>query len=107
MWNDAGYEESYFSQNEYYASASLLYKAFTNISFSFSTDASVNNMFAQFENAALTESFAQPVRYSLLSVLAAKYVNENVLATASVLSTLVTETVENGTAADNRKRLSP
>lgn len=52
-------------------------------------------MFAQFENAALTESFAQPVRYSLLSVLAAKYVSENVLAMASVLSTLVTETVEN------------
>ncbi|MDD2997013.1 MAG: TonB-dependent receptor, partial [Paludibacter sp.] len=105
--NNVGYEESYFTQNEYYASASLLYKAFRNISFSFSTDGSVNNMFAQFENAALTESFAQPVRYSLLSVLAAKYVSEKLLATASVLSTLVTETVENGTAADNRKRLSP
>ena len=105
--NNVGYEESYFTQNEYYASASLLYKAFRNVSFSFSTDGSVNNMFALFENKALTESFAQPVRYSLLSVLAAKYVSEKVLATASVLSTLVTETVENGTAADNRKRLSP
>lgn len=105
--NSVGYEESIFRQNEYYASAALLYKAFSNFSFSFSTDASVNNMFAEFENEALTESFAKPVRYSLLSVLAAKYVSENVLATASLLSTLVTETVENGTAADNRNRLSP
>jgi len=105
--NSVGYEESIFTQNEYYASAALLYKAFTNISFSFSTDASVNTMFAQFENTALTTGFAQPVRYSLLSALAAKYVSEKVLATASVLSTLVTETVENGTAADNRNQLSP
>lgn len=26
--NSAGFEESYFTQNEYYVSASLLYKAF-------------------------------------------------------------------------------
>jgi vitamin B12 transporter len=105
--NNVGYEESYFVQNEYYASAALLYRAFQHISFSFSTDASVNNMFARYENVALTESFAQPVRYSLLSVLAAKYVTENVLATASLLSTLVTETVVNGTNAPDRNRLSP
>jgi outer membrane cobalamin receptor len=105
--NNTGYEESYFTQNEYYASGSLLYKAFRNISFSFSTDASLNNMFASFENEALTRSFAQPVRYSLISVLAAKYVSEKILTTASVLSTLVTETVMNGTPATGSNRLSP
>lgn len=105
--NNVGYEESYFIQNEYYASAALLYRAFQNLSFSFSTDASVNNMFARYENVALTEDFAKPVRYSLLSVIAAKYVTEKVLATASLLSTLVTETVEKGVRAESHNRLSP
>ncbi|HRZ96318.1 MAG TPA: TonB-dependent receptor [Paludibacter sp.] len=105
--NNAGHEESYFTQNEYYTSASVLYRAFQHLSFSFSTDASVNNMFARYENTSLTESFAQPVRYSLLSVLAAKYVTENVLATASLLSTLVTESVKSGTQSSNQNRLSP
>jgi outer membrane cobalamin receptor len=105
--NDVGYEENYFSQNEYYASVALLYRIFQNISFSFSTDASVNNMFARYENVSLTENFAQPVRYSLLSVVAAKYVTENILASFSLLSTLVTETVEKGTKTNDRKRFSP
>ena len=105
--NDTGFEESYFTQNEYYASASVLYRAFQQLSFSFSADGFVNDMHAQYENAALTEDFAKPVRYSLLSVVAAKYVTEKVLATASLLSTLVTETVENGVRAENQNRLSP
>jgi len=105
--NNVGREESFFRQNEYYGSASLLYRAFNKLSFSFSSDASVNNMMAKYENTTLTESFAMPVRYSLLSVLAAKYVTENVLATASLLSTLVTETTQNGASANNQNRLSP
>lgn len=105
--NEAGYEESFFTQNEYYASASLLYRAFGNLSFSFSTDGFVNNMQARYENKALTDDFARPVRYSLLTVVAAKYVTEKMIATVSLLSTLATETVENGTKADNQNRLSP
>ncbi|OJV42891.1 MAG: ligand-gated channel [Bacteroidales bacterium 36-12] len=107
VWNSYGYEESYFTQNEYYLSASALYRAFDKLSFSLSTDASVNNMFARFENEALTNEFAKPLRYSQLSVLAAKYVDNNVLATASLLSTVVVEKVAVGNAAPNQNRLSP
>jgi len=64
-------------------------------------------MFAQYENAALTQSFAQPARYSLLSVVAAKYVTEKLLATASLLSTLMTETTKNTANANDQNRLSP
>ena len=64
-------------------------------------------MHATYENAMLTDDFARPVRYSLLTVLAAKYVSEKMLATASLLSTLVNETTKNGSEADNKKRLSP
>jgi len=107
VWNSYGYEESYFTQNEYYLSASALYRAFDKLSFSLSTDASVNNMFARFENEALTNEFAKPLRYSQLSVLAAKYVDNNILATASLLSTIVVEKVTVGNAAPNQNRLSP
>jgi outer membrane cobalamin receptor len=105
--NSVGYEESRFKQNEYYASAAVLYKAFQNLSFSLSTDGSVNTMFADFENVAMTESFAQPIRYSLLTAVAAKYVSNNLLATASLLSTLVAESTKTVEIADSRNRLSP
>lgn len=107
VWNSYGYEESVFKQNEYYLSASALYRAFPRLSFSFSTDAAVNTMLASFENEALTNEFAKPLRYSQLSVLAAKYVDEHFLATGSLLSTIVTEKVAYGNAAPMRNRLSP
>jgi outer membrane cobalamin receptor len=105
--NELGRMESIYKQNEYYASASLLYKAFQNLSFSVASDGFVNQMTADFETDALDVEFANPTRFSLLSVLAAKYVSNQFLATASVLSTLVNEQVKVGTPADNQHRLSP
>lgn len=105
--NLLGRLESIYRQNEYYASASLLFKAFQNLSFSFAIDGFVNQMTADFETDALDAEFASPTRSSLLSVLAAKYVSNKFLATASVLSTLVSEHVEVGIPAENRQRLSP
>jgi len=105
--NSVGYEESKFKQSEYYASAAVLYKAFQNFSFSLSSDGSVNSMFATYENKALTESFANPKRYSLLTALAAKYVSNSVFATASLLSTLVTESTKTEEYTNSRNRLSP
>lgn len=96
-----GKDENHYSQKEYYISSSLLYRAFENLSFSFSADGSINDMEADFED------FAYPVRYSLLSVVAAKYVTNNFLATASVLNTLVTESVREGDVAENHSRFSP
>lgn len=105
--NELGRMESVYKQNEYYGSVSLLYKAFQNLSFSFATDGFVNQMTADFETDALDAEFANPTRASLLSVLAAKYVSNQFLATASVLSTLVKEQVKVGTPANNQNRFSP
>jgi vitamin B12 transporter len=105
--NDIGKMESLFQQQEYYASVALLYRAFNNLSFSFSTDGFVNQMLADFETPELTDTFARPTRFSLLSVLAARFVSNEVLATASMLSTITNESVEVGEAAANQRRLSP
>jgi len=105
--NVSGKEESIFIQNQYYLSGSLLYKAFRQLSFALSSDFSVNNMFAEYESASLTANFAQPVRYTWLSVLAAKYVSESFMATASLLSTITQEITRFGNSGDNQNRLSP
>lgn len=99
--------ESKYVQSEYYTSGSVLFRAFEQVSFSLATDGFVNTMQADFETQALTDIFATPSRYSLLSVLAAKYVSNSFLATASVLSTLVHEKVKVGMAADDKQKLSP
>jgi Outer membrane cobalamin receptor protein len=97
---DGKMENSYY-QKEYYGSASVLYRAFENISFSASTDGAITTLDADLAN------FAYPTRYSWLSTLAAKYVNNHILATASILSTMVDETVRNGNAANDYRHLSP
>lgn len=96
-----GKTENNYDQQEYYLSASVLYRLIDNLSFSLSTDGSVNTM-----NANL-KAFASPARYSWLTAFAGKYVNEWVTASASVLATVVNEKVKTGTAAPNRRRLSP
>lgn len=96
-----GKTENNYYQQEYYLSASLLYRLVDNLSFSLSTDGSINTLNADMKN------FAYPTRYSWLTVVAGKYVNEWVTATASVLSTLIHEKVQQGTSAENHQRLSP
>lgn len=105
--NDLGRMESVFRQNEYYSSVALLYHASRNLSFSFAADGFVNNMLAEFETPELSDAFARPVRYSLLSVFAAKFVTSELLATASMLSTIVNEKVQVGETPGNHQKLSP
>lgn len=105
--NNSGFESSIYKQNEYYSSISILLRAFNNLSFAFSTDGFINNMHADFENPDLTNEFAKPVRYSLLSVMAAKYVTEKILATTSILSTLVYDKVNMSHVINNQQKLSP
>lgn len=96
-----GKMENTYLQREYYGSASVLFRAFENISFSASTDGAVNTLEADLPD------FAYPTRFSWLSVLAAKYVTNQVLATASVLSTVIDETVKTANPVTNYQHLSP
>lgn len=93
-------ENSYYQQ-EYYLSASALYRVLSNLSFSLSTDGSINRL-----NANLKD-FAYPTRYSWLTAFAGKYVNDWLTASASVLATVINEEVRQGSAAANRRKLSP
>lgn len=93
-------ENSYYQQ-EYYFSASALYRMLQNLSFSLSTDGSINTL-----NANLT-NFAQPTRYSWLTVVAGKYVNEWLTASASLLATVINEQTKTGIGADNHRKLNP
>lgn len=96
-----GKTENNYYQQEYYLSASVLYRLIDNLSFSLSTDGSINTM-----NADL-KAFAYPTRYSWLTAVAGKYVNEWVTASASVLATVINERVKTGVAAPNHRRWSP
>ena len=96
-----GKMENTYVQREYYGSASVLFRALENISFSASTDGAVNTLDADLAD------FVYPTRFTWLSTLATKYVSNQVLATASLLSTVVNETVKNGSAANNYQQLSP
>lgn len=99
--NAEGKLEDTFRQNEIYGSGSVLFRAFENLSFSASTDVAVNNMSANLPD------FVYPTRYTLLTSIAAKYVTNRFLATASLLYTQTSEQVKWGTAADNQRRVSP
>ncbi|KAA6334406.1 TonB-dependent receptor, partial [termite gut metagenome] len=111
-WNDQRYldpdykgvggeTENRYHQQEYYLSASLLYRAGHHLSFSLSSDASINTMNANLNN------FARPVRYSWLAAMSGKYANEWITATASLLNTFVNEETRLGAGAGNHKQLNP
>lgn len=97
----SGKVEDTFTQYEHYGSLSALYRAFPNLSFSASTDLISATMYAN------RQDFVIPTRLTSHTVIATKWVNEQLLATASILRTQTFESAENGTAGTNRSRLSP
>lgn len=99
--NINGCEDNHYRQDEYYLSATLMYRPTSRLSLSLANDGSINRMDADLAD------FAVPTRYTLLNVLAAKYVHERFTATAHLLSTATKETVRHGTPASDRRRLSP
>ena len=99
--NEIGKDESNYLQQEWYGSASVLFRAFNNISFSASNDVSFTNLDAD------SYQFSYPTRLTWLSVLAAKYVDNYFLVTANILSTVVNEKVKTGISAKNFSQLSP
>lgn len=93
-------KNSYYQQ-EYYLSASALYRVIDNLSFSLSTDGSINTMNANLDN------FASPTRYSWLTAFAGKYINDWVTISASALATVINEKAGTGGSAGNHRKLSP
>ena len=97
----SGAEDYSYQQEEAYFSAAFLYKPLTGLSFALATDGAVAGMSCNLKD------FSEPTRYTLLANLSAKYVNEWMLATASVLGTGIRETTVNGPSANAIGRLTP
>jgi outer membrane cobalamin receptor len=96
-----GQQTDVYTQREYYASAALLFTPVNHLSFSVAEDAFINTLDATVPKCLF------PERLTSLTALAVQYKDSRLTATASLLGTFITETVETGEAADDRKRLSP
>src|SRR5690554_1655 len=93
--------EDIFTQYESYASISTLYKLSQNLSLSLASDITSATMYSE------RETFVTPTRLTSQSVMAAKWVSEQFIATSSLLYTQTIETAKDGEAAKNRNKFSP
>lgn len=96
-----GRTENKYDQREYYLSASVLYRILNHLSFSLASDGSLQTLNARPNN------FANPGRYSWLTAVAGKYVNNRLTASASLLATVMNEKTHFGAAGGNHRKLNP
>ena len=94
-------QDSRYNQQEYYLSAIALYRVLPNLSFSSTTDGSVQTLDVNSNN------FAEPTRYSWLTAVAGKYVNNWLTLSASGLFTFINEHTKHGGSGHNYRRLTP
>ena len=97
----SGNTDDRFRQTETYLSATLWTEPAHGLSFSLAQDFAYNDL------STTLRGCQYPERFTLLTALAAHYRSTCLTATASLLNTYITENVRIGTAADDRKRLSP
>ena len=90
-----------FKQTESYATVSAWHNFGKGFSASVAQDFAYNYLSTTLTNCQY------PERFTYLTAIAAKYQGKGILATASLLNTFITENVKIGTAAEDRKRLSP
>ena len=96
-----GKDESIYHQHEGYLSGSLLYRPLPNLSFNLSQDASIASLLTS------NSSFSTPTRYTSLTAVAGKYVNNWVIATASVLLTATKDMMADQSSGQERFKASP
>ena len=88
-------------QTEYSLSASAMYKPTSAWSFSLSQDGFINRLHTNGANSP------EPVRYTSLTALNARYQSGQLKASGSVVATYITEEVKAGNTPEDRRRLSP
>ena len=97
----SGITDDRYRQTETYVSATLWAEPVEHFSLSVAQDFAYNYLHTTLDQCQF------PQRYTLLTAVAARYEHRKFSATASLLNTFITEDVRIGTAADDRKRLSP
>lgn len=90
-----------FKQTESYGSVVAWHNFGRGFSASLAQDFSYNYLSTTLKNCQY------PERYTSLTALAVQFKSNEVLITASLLNTYITENVKVGSAADDRKRISP
>jgi hypothetical protein len=96
-----GKDENRYSQNEYYLSGAVIYRPISGLSFNLSQDGIINTLSADLNN------FTSPTRYTSLTAVAGKYVNNWVMATASVLMTATKDVMADHSKGLQRFKASP
>ncbi len=102
-FTDLAYNSEY-TQDEYYSSYSVKYQPICGIATSIAADWWLNTLEAK---SIYNNNFGHPKRNTELVNLSAKYSLDRFIAFASLLGTFTQEQVKIGSAAPNRKRLSP
>ena len=88
-------------QDEYYLSATLLYQPCQGVDLSLAQDGFINTLHTNINQSP------NPVRYSSLTALHARYQWGPLKLTGTLVGTYVTEEVKAGKSPDDRRRLSP
>ncbi|MCD7924520.1 MAG: TonB-dependent receptor [Bacteroides sp.] len=88
-------------QDEYYLSATLLYHPAKGLDISLAQDGFINTLHTNINDSP------NPVRYSSLTALNARYQWGRVKILGTLVGTFITEEVKAGNTPDDRKRLSP
>ena len=88
-------------QEEYYVSASALYRPTHHVTFSLSQDGAINRLHTNGANSP------EPIRYTSLTALNTRYQAERLKVSGTLVATYITEEVKAGNTPDDRKRLSP
>ncbi len=96
-----GYYQEHHRQDEYYMSATVLYRPMSALTLSLAQDGVMNKL----RNSLPECPF--PTRYTSISALNARYKQGWITAAASLVHTATSEHVEQGTAPDNFSRLAP
>lgn len=96
-----GMYESVHRQDEYYLSATAVYRPVEEATVALASDAAINTLESNLSFCPL------PRRFTSLTSLTARYSRGGLTANATLLATVVTEHVKYGEAPDNVRRLNP
>ena len=96
-----GVEQDDYTQRESYVSAAALFKPVSGLQFSLAEDIFHNSLDSNIPECRF------PRRWSSLTALAGQWKGERLTVTGSLLATIITETVSSGSAAPDRRKLSP
>lgn len=96
-----GFYRAVHRQDEYYLSASVLYRPLSGLSLSLAQDGAVNKLRSNLPDCPF------PTRYTSLTAFNVRYQQGIVTATGSLVNTFITERVKKGDAPNDLRRLAP